>query len=79
MHNTYTEKKADEINSKHSAGHAPSPGNKSPDNMTNAANVTCYSSGRFSENIMTLSEDRHLSQGPGTTTRCAGSAVTRTV
>lgn len=54
------EGKTDKINRKHSAAHAPSPGNKRTGNMTNAGHVTYYSMTRFSGNIMTLSEEENL-------------------
>lgn len=42
--------------------------------MTNAGHVTCYSSGRFSENVMTVCEEKCLQWGDW---RRAGSASAR--
>lgn len=48
------EEKTDKINWKHATAHAPSPGNKRTDNMTNAGHDIYYSIKRFSDNMMTL-------------------------
>lgn len=54
------EEKTDKVNRKHSTAHAPSPGSKRTDNMTNAGHVTYYSVRGVSDSIMTLSEERNL-------------------
>ena len=47
--------------------------------QTNAGHVTYHSMRRFSDNIMTLSEEKNLQQRTGTTRKWLGSAVMRNV